>query len=364
MAKAAHYDALLIVSFGGPESPEDLVPFLENVLRGRNVPRARLLEVAEHYRTFGGKSPLNDQIRQLITALRRELDAHGIDLPIYWGNRNWHPFLNDTLQELQSNGKQRVLAIVVSSFSSYSGCRQYRENIEDARKTIGPRAPQVDKLRVWYNHPDFITANSDALRAALAQLPEQQRPFARVAFTAHSIPETMAAGCDYVRQLMESARLVTEAVGIAPDHWNLVFQSRSGRPSDPWLGPDINEHLRTLSDSGQNAVIVAPIGFLTDHLEVLYDLDHEARQTANDRRMTMVRAATIGDDPRFVRMLRKLIDERTGRTSGRATVGRFPAKEDVCPADCCLRMAPAVAGARKSVDFPASDSPNCRTFDA
>ncbi|MBL8849044.1 MAG: ferrochelatase, partial [Planctomycetaceae bacterium] len=234
-----NYDALLVVGFGGPEGPDDVMPFLENVLRGRNVPRERMLEVAEHYQHFGGVSPINAQVRALIAALEPELRAHGIDLPIYWGNRNWHPLLPDTLQAMSTAGVQRGLAFFVSAYSSYSGCRQYRENVAAARDATGPAAPEIDKLRAFYNHPDFVAANADRLRDALNQLPEAERSTARIAFTAHSIPSSMAAGCDYERQLTETARLVAEECGIRADRWRLVYQSRSGRPEDPWLAPDI-----------------------------------------------------------------------------------------------------------------------------
>ena len=336
MPQPASYDALLIVAFGGPESPGDVIPFLENVLRGRNVPRARMLEVAEHYQHFGGKSPINDHVRELIAALRGELDDHQIDLPIYWGNRNWHPLLPETLQNMQRDGVRSALAVVLSSFSSYSGCRQYRENIEHAREQVGPAAPRVDKLRVWYNHPDFIAASADCLRAGLEQLPAALRDSAQVAFTAHSIPATMAAGGDYEKQLTETCRLVCESAGVPTDRWRLAYQSRSGRPQDPWLEPDINDHLVELAQSGQEGIVVMPIGFLSDHIEVLYDLDDEARQTARRQGIVMVRAATVGCHPRFVGMLRKLIVERLDQTTEREAVGRFPANHDVCPRDCCL----------------------------
>lgn len=330
------YDALLIVAFGGPEGPEDVIPFLENVLRGRNVPRERMMEVAEHYQQLGGKSPINDQVRELKGALEAELKEAGIALPVYWGNRNWHPLLVDTLQEMHRDGMRRVLAVVLSSFSSYSGCRQYRENIASAREPIGEEAPRVDKLRVWYNHPDFIAANADCLRDALEAIPEGERPTARVLFSAHSIPQSMAERCAYESQLLESCRLVTEAVGVPAEQWQLVYQSRSGRPQDPWLEPDVNDALRSLAAEGTRAVIVMPIGFLSDHVEVQYDLDDEAMETARSLGMTMKRGATVGCHPRFVAMLRKLIEERMGLRAGREAVGRYPANHDECPMNCCL----------------------------
>jgi ferrochelatase len=241
---AEPYDALLVVSFGGPEAPDEVMPFLENVLRGRNVPRERMLEVAHHYEMFGGVSPINGQNRALIHALERELSENALDLPVYWGNRNWHPLLADTLRQMRDKGVRRALAFVTSAYSSYSGCRQYREDIERARAAVGEGAPQVDKLRVFYNHPDFIAPNVENLQAALARIPSERRAAAHVAFTAHSIPLSMASNCDYQAQLSETCRLVAEGAGHA--RWQLVFQSRSGSPAQPWLEPDICDHLREL----------------------------------------------------------------------------------------------------------------------
>jgi protoporphyrin/coproporphyrin ferrochelatase len=330
------YDAILIVAFGGPERREDVLPFLENVVRGRNVPRARLLEVAAHYDHFGGVSPLNAQVRELITALRPELDQRGIDLPIYWGNRNWHPFLADALREMTQAGVRRGLALVLAAYSSYSSCRQYRENIEDARRLAGANAPAMHKVRVFYNHPAFIAANADRLREALERLPGAARHHAHIAYTAHSIPQSMADACDYARQLDETSRLVSAEAGIEPDRWRLVYQSRSGRPQDPWLGPDIGDHLGALHAAGVRDVVVAPVGFLSDHLEVLYDLDEEAHRRAEALGLRMIRAATVGTHPRFVSMLGELIQERLTGTPERRAIGRFGPSHDECPADCCL----------------------------
>ena len=329
------YDAVLIVSFGGPEGPDEVVPFLENVLRGKNVPRERMLEVAEHYNHFGGRSPLNDQVRELIDALREELRAHGIELPIYWGNRNWHPLLPDTLRQMAGDDIRRALAVVLAAYSSYSSCRQYRENIEDARRAAGADAPQVDKIRVFFNHPDFIAASADRVRAALDHIAPPKRDDVRIAFTAHSIPVSMARSCDYAAQLNETCRLVAGAVGVGPERWQLVYQSRSGRPQDPWLDPDICDHLRSLHAEAVSDVVVMPIGFLSDHLEVLYDLDEEARGVAEHLGMRLVRARTVGTNPRFVAMLRELIEERLGLRQERSAVGRCGPSHDVCPADCC-----------------------------
>lgn len=331
----AGYEAILIVGFGGPEKPDDVMPFLENVTRGRNVPRERLLEVAEHYRHFGGVSPINAQVRDLIAALRPELARHGVGLPVYWGNRNWHPMLADTLRAMADAGVSRALAVVLAAYSSYSSCRQYREDVERARQAVGPGAPAVDKVRVFYNHPDFIAANADRVREALDRLPPADRAAARLAFTAHSIPASMAAGCDYERQLTETCRLVAEAVGVGPERWRLAYQSRSGRPTDPWLEPDVLDHLDALQRQGDRAVVVHPVGFLSDHMEVLFDLDEEAKQKAEALGLTMVRAGTVGTHPRFVAMLRDLVIERMTGSTERPAVGRYGPNHDVCPADCC-----------------------------
>ncbi|MDQ1612359.1 MAG: protoporphyrin/coproporphyrin ferrochelatase [Pyrinomonadaceae bacterium] len=338
---AEPYDALLVVSFGGPEAPGEVLPFLENVLRGRNVPRERMLQVAHHYDLFGGVSPINGQNRALIAALERELAASDLKLPVYWGNRNWHPLLADTLREMRADGRRRALAFVTSAYSSYSGCRQYREDIERAREAVGEGAPQVDKLRVFYNHPGFIAPNVENLQAALAEIPADRRDGAHVAFTAHSIPLSMATNCDYQAQLSETCRLVAEGAGHA--RWQLVFQSRSGSPAQPWLEPDICDHLRALKASGATDVLVAPVGFISDHMEVLYDLDTEARQVADEIGINLVRAATVGTHPTFIEMIRDLIVERQTCTSLRPALGTRGAKEDVCPADCCL-MGAAAAG--------------------
>ncbi|MET0625952.1 MAG: ferrochelatase [Pyrinomonadaceae bacterium] len=329
-----NYDALLFVSFGGPEGMEDVMPFLSNVLRGRNVPEARMREVAHHYELFGGVSPINEQNRRLIAALERELEANGPRLPVYWGNRNWHPMLADTLRQMRDDGIKNALAFVTSAYSSYSGCRQYREDVERAREAVGPDAPRVEKLRAFYNHPGFVEPNVENLRTALGQIPEGERADVRVAFTAHSIPSGMAAGCDYERQLLETCRLVAEGAGAA--NWRLVFQSRSGPPTQPWLAPDICDHLRALKDEGARDVVVAPIGFISDHMEVLYDLDTEARQVAEEIGVRLVRAATVGTHPEFVRMIRELILERLDPTLPRRALGGFPPSHDVCPVDCCL----------------------------
>ena len=336
------YDALLIVSFGGPEGPADVIPFLENVLRGRNVPRERMLEVAEHYQHFGGISPLNGQNRDLIAALRKEFDSVGLKLPIYWGNRNWHPFLPETLREMAAAGVRNALAFFTSAYSSYSGCRQYRENVAAARQEVGPDAPQIDKLRMFFNHPGFVAANADRLSIALAQLTADGngdrgdvRTDTQVLFTAHSIPSSMAQGCRYEAQLRETCRLVAEAVGLSDSQWRLVYQSRSGRPQDPWLEPDILDALRETHARGTRNVVVAPVGFLSDHMEVMFDLDYEARHLCDELGLNFVRAGTVGTHPLFVKMIRELIEERTSSVADRPAMGTLPASHDVCPIDCC-----------------------------
>ena len=328
------YDALLVVSFGGPEKPEDVLPFLENVTRGRNIPRERLLEVAEHYYHFDGKSPINDQNRALIAALQNELDTAGMDLPVYWGNRNWHPFLADALREMRADGVKNALAFMTSAYSSYSGCRQYRENIAAAQAEVGEGAPKVDKLRVFYNHPGFIEASAARVREAVSQFADAGNlDDVHLVVSAHSIPCSMAETSDYEKQLCETARLVAEQVGIT--HWDLVYQSRSGPPTQPWLGPDILDHLRALHRRGINNVLVAPLGFISDHMEVLYDLDTEAVDLAKKLGINLVRAATVGTYPAFIRTIRQLIQERLLSDEPKEAVGRFGPNHDVCPANCC-----------------------------
>ena len=329
---ATRFDAILVVSFGGPEGMDDVIPFLENVTRGRNVPRERLEEVAHHYELFDGVSPINAQNRALIAALRTELDAHGIELPIYFGNRNWSPFLTDALREMADDGVERALAFFTSAYSSYSGCRQYREDIFNAQQAVGPAAPEIVKTRMFFNHPGWVEANADRVRTALAQLGRGSD--VHLAFTAHSIPSAMAQACRYEDQLRESARLVAEAVGVTDTA--LVYQSRSGPPQVPWLEPDILDHLRDVAARGVTDLVISPIGFVSDHLEVLFDLDVEAAETAAELGLTLVRAASAGTHPAFVAMIRELIEERLGVTSERRVVGRFAASHDTCPTDCCL----------------------------
>jgi len=328
------FDALLVVSFGGPEGMEEVMPFLHNVLRGRNIPQDRLREVAHHYELFGGVSPLNRQNRALIDALRTELERSGPNLPIYWGNRNWTPLLAEAMQQMKQDGIKRALAFFTSAYSSYSGCRQYREDIQRAQASVGTGAPEVEKLRVFYNHPGFIEPTTENVRRAWEQIPQERKATARVAFTAHSIPQAMAAGCTYEEQLREVCRLVTETLNL--QSWSLVYQSRSGPPSQPWLEPDILKHLSDLTAEGITDVVVAPIGFISDHMEVLYDLDTEARQHCEAIGLNMVRAATVGTHPAFIRMTRELILERMESDTKRRSLGKDGPRHDVCPVDCCL----------------------------
>ncbi len=323
------YDALLVVSFGGPEGMDDVIPFLENVLRGRNVPRERMLSVAKHYEMFGGVSPINQQNRNLIAALEKELERNGPRLPIYWGNRNWHPMLADTVGRMAGDGVRNALAFVTSAYSSYSSCRQYLENISDAQAQVGPGAPRIEKLRQFYNHPLFIEANVEHVRAAL-----QQARDAQLVFTAHSIPESMAANCDYALQLAETGGLIARELNI--DNWKLVYQSRSGSPMQPWLGPDVLEHLKSLASAGVKEVVVAPVGFVSDHMEIVYDLDFEAQNVARELGMKMVRAATAGTHPLFVKMIRELMLERIDNVPARF-VGSQGARIGLCATDCCAK---------------------------
>jgi ferrochelatase len=328
------YDALLIVSFGGPDGPDDVLPFLENVLRGRNVPRERMLEVAEHYHHFGGRSPINEQNRRLVAAIERELAEHGQRLRVYWGNRNWHPLLADTLRQMVRDGVRRSLAFVTSAFSSYSSCRQYLENIADARAAVGPSAPVVDKLRVFFNHPGFIEPMIEHTQRAITQIPAERREVALLVFTAHSIPLSMARGCRLEEQLLEASRLVAD--GVRHDKWALAYQSRSGSPHQPWLEPDINDFIKERhATSPLTDIIVVPIGFVSDHMEVVYDLDTEAQQTCAQLGINMIRAATVGTHPRLVRMIRELVEERMTDFPHRLALGTLGPGHDVCLPDCC-----------------------------
>jgi ferrochelatase len=345
------YDALLVLSFGGPEKPEDVVPFLENVTRGRGIPRERLEQVGEHYFLFGGRSPINDQNRALIAALEKDFADQGIDLPVYFGNRNWDPYLADTLAQMTADGVQRAAVFATSAYSSWSSCRQYRENLWDAvEQTEG--APRLDKLRQYYNHPGFLEPVVDACLASLAELPTNGDT-AHLVFVTHSIPTAMAAtsgpdGGAYEAQHRSVAGLVADEVGRrlgAPAAWDLVYCSRSGPPETPWLEPDVNDHLGKLRTDGVTSVVAAPIGFVSDHVEVAYDLDTEAAGTARRLGLRWARAATAGTHPDFVAAIRDLLVERAAVESappaagrpgvGRAALGELGPSHDLCPRHCC-----------------------------
>ena len=339
-------DALLVLSFGGPEGPDDVRPFLENVVRGRGVPPERLDAVEEHYRHFGGVSPLNARNRELIAAVRERTS-----LPVYFGNRNWHPLVEDTVAEMARDGVRRALVFPTSAYGGYSACRQYHEDIARARAALGDEvggeAPELVKLRHFFDHPAFVAANADAVRAALATLPEPVRAEARLVFTAHSIPAAADAaagtaqdgGHRYSRQVVEAARLVAEELG-RPDH-DVVWQSRSGPPQVPWLAPDVLDHLDTLHAAGVPAVVLAPVGFVSDHVEVVWDLDTEARERAAELGMAFARAATAGPDPRFADMIVELVAEHVHDAAPRALSADVPSAGCTvnglpCAVDCCV----------------------------
>ncbi|WP_168566700.1 ferrochelatase [Crateriforma spongiae] len=339
------YDSFLLVSFGGPEGPDDVMPYLENVLRGKRVPRERMLEVAQHYQSFGGVSPINEQNRELMAAILSEFRQHDVDLPVYWGNRNWKPYFAETLQQMKDDGCRRAIAFFTSMFSCYSGCRQYRENIAEAQAQVGPDAPIVEKVRMGFNHPHFIDTLADSVRQAAKSL-ASDHVADTLMFTAHSIPNSMADNCDYVLQLNETCRLVAEAAGF--ETWELVFQSRSGPPQQPWLEPDVCDRIEQKHrESPIGGLVLMPVGFVSDHMEVLYDLDDEAATLCKKLGIPLARAATPGTAPKFVQMIRELVQERIANSDQRAAVGKLGPWHDVCPQDCCLytpARRPASAG--------------------
>jgi protoporphyrin/coproporphyrin ferrochelatase len=346
------YDAFLLVSFGGPEGPDDVMPFLENVTRGRGVPRERLAGVAEHYYAFGGVSPINQQCRDLLAAVRADLAAGGLSLPVYWGNRNWTPYLTDTVRAMAADGVRRAVAFVTSAYSSYSGCRQYLDDIERARAAAGPGAPEIDKIRRYFNHPGFIEPFAGSAADALATLPADLRDDAHLVFTAHSVPVAMAeasgpggpgGGWRYVAELTEAARLIAERTCGGRHPWTLAYQSRSGPPSQAWLEPDVRDHIGELAKSGARAVVVIPVGFVSDHMEVRHDLDIEAAQTAESLGLGFARAATPGAHPRFASMVTELVRERLTGVPG-AALGRLGVPDQDCSAVCCRYARPAAAG--------------------
>jgi ferrochelatase len=327
-------DALLVVSFGGPESPPEVMPFLRHVTAGRGVPDERLAEVAAHYAHFAGKSPLPEQVRTLRNAVARDFEEHGIRLPVHVAFRHSRPFVEDTLAELAAHGAERVLAFVTSAQSSYSGCRQYLEDFERARAHVGERAPILEKIRAFFDHPLYIDAVVAHAETALASIGETGSRDAHILFTAHSIPLAMASGCDYEAQLRASMALVQSRLGR--ERGSLAYQSRSGPPSVPWLTPDVGDELKALGSRGVRDVVVVPIGFVTDHLEVLYDLDVELRDRANALGIRLTRAKTAGTHPGFVTMVRELVMERT-TGEPRRFLSSLAMKPDVCVATCCPR---------------------------
>ncbi|TWH73253.1 ferrochelatase [Modestobacter roseus] len=341
-APAGRRDAVLVLGFGGPEGPADVMPFLENVTRGRGIPRERLEAVAEHYHHFGGVSPINEQNEALIAALEAELETAGIDLPVYWGNRNWAPYVEDAWRQMADDGIEHAYVLATSAYASFSGCRQYHEDVARARVALesdpgAPAGPTAEKLPHYFDAPGFVQANADALAVALGQLPAELRDGARLVATAHSIPNAMAdvagpQGHAYEAELQRAAQLVVDAA--APGRsFDLVWQSRSGPPSVPWLEPDVNDHLRALAENGEQAVVVFPVGFISDHLEVIWDLDNEAKETAEELGLAFARAATAGTHAAFVRSLRELLAER--RAGGEPRLGTN------CPAFCCFVQRPA-----------------------
>jgi len=359
----APYDALLVVSFGGPERPEDVMPFLENVTRGRGISKERLEEVGQHYLLFGGRSPINDLNREFIAAVREDFRGNGITIPVYWGNRNWDPYLVDAVRQMRDDGITRAACLVTSAYASYSGCRQYRESLYDAAAQV-EGAPRLDRLRHYFNHPGFVEPMVDSTLAALADLKESTRHDARLLFVTHSIPtamndasgprNAMGMGGAYVAQHLDVAEEIAERVRQETGHrypHELVYCSRSGSPHTPWLEPDVVDRLEELAAAGVTGVVVVPIGFVSDHMEVVYDLDTEAAAAAEKLGLDFARAATAGLDPRFVSMVRDLLLERAKVASGieptRAAVGALPPSWDVCPRNCCNNPAgprPTVGG--------------------
>jgi protoporphyrin/coproporphyrin ferrochelatase len=334
------FDALLFLSFGGPEGSDDVMPFLRNVTRGRGIPDARLDEVADHYQRLGGISPINAQNRALIAALEADFAATGIDLPIYWGNRNWKPYVADAIRRMRDDRVKRALVFATSATSSFSGCRQYRNDMKQACQVAGDGAPEMVKLRHYFDHPGFIAANVDHVRLALESIPAAHRHNARLVFTAHSIPEAMndasgpAANGLYRKQHLDTARLVSALVQGVDASFDLVWQSRSGPPQVPWLGPDINDHLKSLAGQGVQAVVVCPTGFVSDHVEVIWDLDNEARDTASSLGLDFARAATAGTHPGFVTAIRELVQEQLDGAEPKS-LGTLGLCGIDCPPACC-----------------------------
>ncbi|WP_461022237.1 ferrochelatase [Thalassiella azotivora] len=359
------YDEVVLLSFGGPEAPDEVLPFLQNVTRGKNIPDERLEEVGEHYYSRGGRSPINDLNRALLAELRAELARRDVDVPVRWGNRNWAPYLTDTLREAHEAGARRVLVLATSAYPSYSGCRQYREDVARALLELAAegRTLAADKVRHYFNLPGFVEASVDAVTTALGELGEAAAR-ARLVYVTHSIPTAMAdtAGPDgggYVRTHEDVAREVTRTVAErtgADLPWDLVYCSRSGPPSQPWTEPDVNDHLRDLAERGTDAVVLVPVGFVSDHMEVVHDLDTEAAQTAREVGLSFARAATAGTHAAFVYGLVDLLLERAraerGEAVHRPAVGALPASHDVCPVGCCPNLRDPDRPAACGVDWP------------
>src|SRR6201996_7624567 len=360
----ADYDAFLLVSFGGPEAPGDVMPFLRTVTRGRGIPDERLAAVAEHYSAAGGVSPINQQCRDLIEGLRTGFPAAGLDLPIYWGNRNWDPYLTKTVAAMAADGVRHAVAFVTSAYSSFSSCRQYLDDLDRARAEVGPGAPQIDKIRRYFNHPGFIEPFAAGARAALEQLPPEARDRAPLVFTAHSVPLVMAEASGpheagalaaagpagrYVQELTEVSRLVADRIPGEGRPWRLVFQSRSGPPSQPWLEPDVVDHLGDLAKQGAPGAVIIPVGFVSDHMEVQHDLDTEAAEAARELGLPLARAATPWYHPQFREMVIDLVRERLDDRPGadRSALGSLGPSTDECPVGCCVFTGPAARpGAR------------------
>jgi ferrochelatase len=352
MTRGEAFDALLLLSFGGPEGPDQVLPFLENVTRGRGIPRARLEAVAEHYLHFGGVSPINAINRALIAQIRTETAARGEDLPVYFGNRNWHPFIEDTVAAMKEDGITRAAVFGTSAWGGYSGCSQYQEDIARARAAVGDGAPHLQKLRQYFDHPLLIQMFVDAIADAAAELPEPVRDDARLVFTAHSIPLRAVDRCGpglYPRQVRYTSALVAAAAGFSD--CDVVWQSRSGPPQVPWLEPDVGDHLSALAASGTRAVIICPVGFVADHIEVIWDLDHEIAEQADQLGVALARATTPNSQPRFARLALDLLDEvRTGRPPARV-IGAEPVpgygssvNGKFCTAECEASAVAAAAG--------------------
>ncbi|MCH9734897.1 MAG: ferrochelatase [Actinomycetia bacterium] len=322
-------DALLLLSFGGPEGPEQVMPFLENVTRGRGIPAERLAAVAEHYQHFGGVSPINGINRDLICAIETELAGRGTELPVYFGNRNWEPYVEDAVAQMRDKGIRRAAVFSTSAWGGYSGCAQYQEDIKRARASAGPRAPELIKLRQYFDHPLLVQMFADAIDEAALSLPARLRAGARLVFTAHSIPLRAASRCGpdlYERQVRHTSALVAAAAGYP--EYDQVWQSRSGPPQVPWLAPDVGDHLQSLAQAGTQAVIVCPVGFVADHIEVVWDLDNELAQQAEGAGIAYARALTPNAQPRFAQLVIDLVDELrlelpAARVGGVDTVPRY-----------------------------------------